>query len=384
MNNNDDSRFYEEEKGLTIDFNDPLVQELLNEVREEKKKKEALENSKADNNIQNLNEIDIFQNFQRIPILKLRAEDKLNFFDFPDNEQLLNAISSIENDNILSPCIALDDGDGKYTVIIGRTRLIALRALYDVSKSDKYSTLPCFIIEKDKIDPLKLESMIISSNLSYRTISRKTFIRATLKMDEALRTGKSYRGQMNVVNVLSENLGVSKTTIHNNTCFKNLYPEALEMVENRIMKLGIGRMLSKLDHEKQKMIVETLGEDINDVEKVKALIEDRLYRRLDKDNKLVKETPETKIERVKSMVQSSLNLTITVPMRYVNDFLTLLVKYKRDTALSNPTAVCRAFFKLSYNERHMMQYVNRGLADQNVLDKLKAKKFDDVIAKIVR
>ncbi len=147
-----------------------------------------LENLKSRNEIRKdliLNDTIKYSN--TIEFIKLNnlveIDPSINFFDYPDNEEFLDLVSSIEHFSIINPLLVIkNESDNEYTVVSGRSRLLALRSLYKNSKDDKFLSAPCIILDS-KISPSLIQGIIISTNLKYRKISRENLIKSILKLN---------------------------------------------------------------------------------------------------------------------------------------------------------------------------------------------------------
>lgn len=221
--------------------------------------------------------LNCFENFKYIDMDNLSIiDDEINFFDYPNEEDLLFLKNSISTTGLIFPLLVLfSPSDNGYILICGRSRYIALTSLYEETKDLKYKNIPCMVLNADNVDLEAIQLAIIESNLDYRSISRKAFIKAILIQDKILKSSKKSRNSMNVANTISEKFHISRASVLGYTCFHNLSPSVLGLVCREIIDLQIGRALSKVPHDIQEKIVSTLGrEEINDLFKVLNMIDD--------------------------------------------------------------------------------------------------------------
>jgi len=226
-------------------------------------------------------------------------------------------------------------------------------------------------------DPSLIQGMIISSNLKYRKVSRETLIKSIFTLDSVLKKNKRNRNEMNIANTIARRAGISRTTVNNYMAFKSLSPLAMELVNNRFMNLKIAKILATQDHEKQKFIIETLENNINDLPKVMSLIQGPGKAILDEKTKqAVPDNWERTVEFTKKMVPPIANLTIKLPCEAVGECLEIVLDFKNKFAFKNnyTNRAINRVFKIKSDERIMEQYVNRGYVKEEVFEKIKRKK----------
>ena len=322
-------------------------------------------------------ELKFSRTIEDIPLTQLiEADDSLNFFSYPDDEEFVEMAHSIETYGVINPIIVIwDEKIGKYVVLIGRTRYIVVKSLFVNSRLDKYSTVPSIVLDSTT-DASLIQGMIISSNLKYRKIPREILIKSIFTLDSIIRQNKKFRNEINIAETIAKRAGISRTTVNNYMALKSLCPLAMDLVNKRIMKLKIAKILAKQDHEKQKFVVETLGNDINDIHKVISLIRGPVTSVYDEElKKAVPDTWERRIEFTKRMVPPVAQLTIKLPCEAVGGCLEVVLDYKRKFGIENKYTEkeINHDFKIKTDERIMAQYVKRGYVKQEVFNKIKKK-----------
>ena len=315
---------------------------------------------------------------QLVPI-----DDSINFFPKPDDEEFLDLIESIEMYGIVSPILVIkqDQSSEKYIVVCGNNRVSASRALYANSNDEKYLMIPCIVL--DTTDPSIIQGIVISTNLPYRKVSKEILIKSVHLLDDTLRKSKRFKNEMNITETIARRAGVSRSTVNNYRELRNLSPKAKKLVFERHMNLQIARQLATSDYEMQDKIIEVLGNNINDMPKVKALLEgpaERIYDR--EQDESVKETWEKKIERTMRMIPHMTTFVVTVASTGVEKCLKGLAGLKKEFAIEYMTQKKNSinkFFRVKLNDYHMEQYVRKGFVSQYIVDKIKSVEFNDII-----
>jgi len=329
-------------------------------------------------------DIKISDTIQYINLFDLvELDDSINIFENSDDEDFLNLSQSVEAFGIIEPLIVKkDESTGKYMVIVGRNRRRVLISLFVNSQDEKYLRVPCRILDSSTNYSL-IQAIIISTNLSYRKVSRETLIKSIFILDEILKTSKKTKGEINVTETIAASAGISRSTVNNYKALKELSPKALDLVFKRHMNLSVARMLSKVDHEKQNTIIDILKENINDVPKVRSLLGEAKSIYDQKEKKAMPATWERKVEFAKNMTPPYAQITVKMPNTIVDECLNALLVVRKNYALkhmkSYPGDNSDQFFKVGFNENHMNQYINKGYLKQSTLDKVKARKFNEVV-----
>ena len=313
----------------------------------------------------------------------VEVNSSINYFAVPNNEEFLDLAASLELYGIVNPLIVMkDETSDKYIVLVGRSRLLVSRSLYAESEDLRFFKIPCIILQSGT-DPDLIQGLIISTNMKYRKLSKEDKIKSVLILDEILARNKRTKGEMNLTNVIASQAGISRTTVNNYRELKTLCPIGMELLRNRNMNLGIARMIAHKDQATQEIIIKGLGNDINDVRMVKAMMEGPSSTINDPETKtMVKETWEMKTKRTKEMIPPYTNITIKVSCLTVEDTLRDLAVLRKGFAIkfaATKKNSINTFLKVNVKDRDMVQYIKRGFLKQETLDKVLATEFNDVV-----
>ena len=304
----------------------------------------------------------------------VEVDSSINFFALPNNEEFLDLASSLDLFGVINPLIVTKNKESdKYIVLVGRSRLYALRSLYAETGDTRFFKVPCLILDSS-VDPKLVQGLLISTNMKYRKLSKEDQIRSVLILDTILSSSRKTRGEMNVADVIAKQAGISRTTVNNYRELKNLCPTGMDLVMKKHMNLGIARMISHKDQATQDIIINSLGNDINDVKMVARMMEG--------PSSSLNETWEEKTKRTKEMVPSYTTITVKLSFQEVEGFFKGIAVMRKEYALKYATTKKNSinrFMKVSVNDRDMVQYINRGFLKQETLNKVLAKEFNDVI-----
>ncbi|MCL2321380.1 MAG: ParB N-terminal domain-containing protein, partial [Oscillospiraceae bacterium] len=138
-------------------------------------------------------------------------DSSINFFPHPSDEELFDLMESLEIYGLLSPLLVIKCKDSDmYTVVSGRSRLAALKKLYNQSFENKYFMVPSIVLDP-ATDPSIIQGIVLSTNLTYRKMPKDVQIKAVLALDSALSKNKKYKNQMNITNIIANKVGISRT-----------------------------------------------------------------------------------------------------------------------------------------------------------------------------
>ncbi|MCL2323023.1 MAG: ParB/RepB/Spo0J family partition protein, partial [Oscillospiraceae bacterium] len=225
---------------IPIGFSDEEMKEFTREktIRELKKREEDFTNG-----------VDLFKDFRYIDIEQIqKTANGWNYFDKPETYELLNLISSIESLGIITPLIVKTRDNETFTIINGNSRYLALTNICKYKNEERFRKIPCFVVDED-IDEYFERSLMIDANINYRKISKEVYIKAILEKHTMLKETKSYRGEFNIAEKISNDLSISDATVFNYLTLKKLCPDAMALVYEKKLKLQPARMLAKLSHE---------------------------------------------------------------------------------------------------------------------------------------
>jgi len=302
-----------------------------------------------------------------------------NFFSFPDNESFLDLVSSIEIFGVLYPLIVMrSDSDGDYDVICGRNRLLALRSIYKDKKDQGYFKVPCIILERD-VDPLLIQGIIVSTNLSYRKLSLEDRIKSVFILNDILVKNKKHKNEYNVASTIAKKIGITRNTVNSYMELKGLSKVALGLVYKKHMNLKIAKLLVRQPHEKQDEIIKILKNDINNFIRVKALVSKYGPQSSILDEKTKTAVPitwERQVEFAMNLIPQKTTITITVEQDLVEEVLEKVLDVKKNYIKHHPTKNGNKCLKIGVNQSHMEQYLKRGIIKKEVYKEVVVKKDD--------
>ena len=322
---------------------------------------------------------------ERIHISKLVDLDKsINFFPLPDNEEFLDLMESIATYNILTPLLVIKNGEAdQYTVVSGRSRLAALNQLYNSTLDEHYQYAPCLILNSSTNSDL-IQGIVIATNLNYKKIPKDVQIKSVLLLDEILSKSKTHKAEMNIIDTIADKAGISRTTANTIRGFKNLSDKALDLLYKDHLTRGSARILSMIkDKKTQDLIIEKLGNKINDIPKLKEMLNPPDKKVYDKDTKsMVTDTWEKKIERTLDKAPRTTTITLQVDSKEVEGILKALIPLRGKAVTKYQTfkeGEINKYFRVILNDSHMEQFLKKGYVTKETLDLVRSGDYKEVI-----
>ncbi|MCL2323799.1 MAG: ParB/RepB/Spo0J family partition protein, partial [Oscillospiraceae bacterium] len=171
--------------------------------------------------------VNIFEDVQKIDIgLMQDAPTNWTYLPLPNDAQLISLMNSLESIGLINPIILLKHPNyDYYTILEGKSRVLALKNLYDRDHLDKYRYPLCCILDSEKVDEYFLRSMILDLNFRYRNIPQDVFIRMILDRHALLKKSKKFRRESNVAELLAEEFLMSTSSIYNYLVLEKLSEE---------------------------------------------------------------------------------------------------------------------------------------------------------------
>ncbi|MCL2321254.1 MAG: ParB N-terminal domain-containing protein [Oscillospiraceae bacterium] len=320
---------------------------------------------------QSINEKPCFHNtLQMINVEEIQDSfSDWNHFDLPDQMEQYDMMRSIENVGLLNPIYCTIDRDGRYSVIIGRVRLIAYCNLYEKTGfSDKYKYIPSYVINLDEIDELQIRTMMIESNISFRKISKFNMIRALIENYQLMKECKKFRNEKNVGMEIAKLFNVSEATTFNFLKTRNLCDTGLALLYDEKITLQVATYLAKVTKETQEKILDSYGVDgVKAIHRLKMLTGK-------KDIKM--EDLEKLLKRIEKLEPYMTTISITVCSFLLDAFLKYLLEFKERDAKLRASVFSGRFnnvFKTKFNRSHMGYYLEAGKLDEVTVKRLLAK-----------
>jgi hypothetical protein len=277
----------------------------------------------------------------------------------------------VEQVGIIQPIILLHDNDADeiYEILVGHSRYLALKALYENTNDEKYRYVPAFILSREEVGEYFARTLILDSNFSYRNIDQTVLIKALIERYTLLKKTKKYRSEINIAEALADEFLMSRSTVFNYLCLRKLCEEVMVLLLEKRIKLQSARYLARINHETQKMILNKYGiEKINIIHRIKFLTGSEVKS---------EEQMEKKIEIANTLVPFTTNITVTLNKDLVNDYMKLNADFN-EQAMKNYEGKFQRnnsdyYFKVKYDADHMKYYMEQDYVDSKVLGRVSAK-----------
>ncbi|MCL2321661.1 MAG: ParB/RepB/Spo0J family partition protein [Oscillospiraceae bacterium] len=366
--NCDPKRVVEEEL-----ISDPLSKEQIDDFIKAQKRF-------ADIRIKNFSEgVNLFENVENIDIeLMQDAPSNWHYMNLPSDGQLISLMNSIETLGLLTPIILLQHPNyNMYSILSGKSRVLALKNLYANDPLDKYRYPKCFILKEDEVDEFYLRSMILDLNFQYRTIPQDVLIRMILERHALLKKSKQFRGESNVAMQLSEEFLMSEASIYNYLTLSRLTEEVMTLLFEKRITLQTARLLAKMNHESQITILENVDyKELNCKHRMKYITS---------VGNLSKQELKKRIKESESLVPYKTNFNIEIHREALAKCANLILDMKKDIIIALGAKVVvkdiNEFCKVTYNKDDMRYYIENNIIDEKVLERLKAKTLSELISR---
>ncbi|MCL2322484.1 MAG: ParB/RepB/Spo0J family partition protein, partial [Oscillospiraceae bacterium] len=289
-----------------------------------------------------------------------------NLFDPPKKHELADLIRSIASVGLIYPIYVLEHTSGVYSVICGRSRLLAFANLYQATGLDKYRFIPSYIVKESDTDELFVRTMIIESNLRFRSISKINLVQSLITIYEVMQKNKLYRGESNVAEEVAKTFEVSETTVFNYLKVRDLCEEALTLLYEDRLKLKAALYLTKVSKETQKNILEKFGiKGVNTIFKLKLIT---------RDGDVSLEKLEENIKDIEHKTPPKTRMTIEISREFVAKLIDFLLEFKNQVivpfACRNTRGKTSTLFKVRCNNEDMEHYIKEKLVDEMLYGKL--------------
>ncbi|MCL2320794.1 MAG: ParB/RepB/Spo0J family partition protein [Oscillospiraceae bacterium] len=324
--------------------------------------------------------VNIMENVQKIDIALLEdAPSNWAYFPLPNEAQLISLMNSIETIGLINPIIVLSHPNyRKYTVLEGKSRVTALKNLYKRNPLDKYKYPVCFVLDSEKVDEYYLRTMILDLNFRYRTIPQDVFIRMILDRHALLKKSKKFKKESNIALQLAEEFMMSTSSIYNYLVLGNLSEEIKTLLFEKRINLQVARLFAKVNHDVQRMILENIDfKDINCFHKVKFIIGNG-------DGKNTLESIKELIDKSKDLVPEKISFNVTINKRLLSKTCETLIDLKKYACMNFSSMIgdnANRFCNISFDQNIMNYYIDQNLIDENVVNRLTAKKLQEILSK---
>ncbi|MCL2322685.1 MAG: hypothetical protein FWC47_11365 [Oscillospiraceae bacterium] len=324
--------------------------------------------------------INIFENVQKIDIgLMEDAPENWAYFPLPNNVQLISLMNSLESIGLINPIILLRCPNyKKYTILEGKSRVLALKNLYERDHLDKYRYPLCCILDSEKVDEYFIRTMILDLNFRYRNIPQDVFIRMILDRHTLLKKSKKFKRESNVALQLAEEFLMSESSIYNYLVLEKLSEEVKTLLFEKRINLQIARLFAKVNPEVQKMILENIDfKEINCFHRIKFIIGDGT-------GNVTLEKIKGNIEQSKDLVPEKISFNITINKRILGKTLDTLIDLKKYASLNLSGIMgdnVNRFCNITFDQNIMKYYIEQNLVDEKTVRKLTAKTINEVLSK---
>lgn len=192
-----------------------------------------------------------------IPLDKLvSAPKEWNFFSQPNKIQYENIVSSINTYGLFHPITVWEQDNDTYMILGGHTRLKAFKDLYEATSDAKFSTIPCNVYPKYKLDETDAKRIIILDNIAQRgSMATKDLARSYGELARLEKT-RAYYGSGDINERVAKLIGKSRKTVIDYRHLNNLNDNLIDAFANKTIKLSEAVALSKLDSDLQQHIYE--------------------------------------------------------------------------------------------------------------------------------
>jgi D-ribose pyranose/furanose isomerase RbsD len=254
----------------------------------------------------------------------------------------------------------------------------------------RYFSVPCIILDSNT-DLSIIQGIVVSMNLNYRKMPKDIQIKAVLALDEALSKNKKYKNQINITNIISNKIGISRTNTKTLRGFKNLSENALELLYEDHLSRESARILSMInDKDTQDMLIDRLGRQINNVSLLKEMISKPSKKETDFDIKVAstdtmrnKLELDRKIKKAEEMFPETTTITLKVKHTELEQFLRDLNYIRAGIARKHQTiknGEINKYLNITLNDVHMDQYLRNGFVTQETINLINSSDYNKITA----
>lgn len=181
------------------------------------------------------------------------APKEWNFFTVPNENKLLDLAISIYNNGLLQPIVVRSTGieETPYQILAGHTRVSAYRLLYKLYNDEKYLEIEAIVFNKDKLNDIKAREIIIDTNMMQRgNLSYSDTVKCVSEKVKLLKE----QGASNIIDVISKDYDIKKTSIYMLTRLDNLINPFKELMDAKKITLANANKLAGFSAADQEMI----------------------------------------------------------------------------------------------------------------------------------
>lgn len=189
-----------------------------------------------------------------VPLEKLHV---INNQPFKLNPAKISALKpSIQDTGIIQPIIVrtsnINDKNENYDIISGRHRYLAAKELYNDTGDEKYSTVPCLVVE---CPDENLDKMICFANQQRATLS----LSEQYDLITSLKQNNKKDGTKYTAEEIGEMFGLSRITVFRILRLREINSYLKKYFDNEVLSiLSLDKINSALNHEQQYVFYEYL------------------------------------------------------------------------------------------------------------------------------
>ena len=249
------------------------------------------------------------------------APSEWNFYRPLDDSKMLELIDSIKTNGLLHP-IVIWKKENDYIILSGHNRTEAYKRLLMATKDPQYETIPCIV--KTGISPLTAREIIIDSNWISRNLSVSEKTKSIYHKYAVLSSNKKMRNGKTTYDAVAESYGLSGRQIHRYLKLADLVEEMTVLIDNGILSLRSGVILSDLSLEIQNKLIANY----------KEVLTNQLVSKIKKDMSYEEIEIIIKTNRAEKINDSSENVTLTfsVPKDQASNIKTLIEELIKNSA----------------------------------------------------
>ena len=208
--------------------------------------------------------VNIGMNIYKINMDKLiDAPVDWNFFPELDDNKIEELINSIQDNGLLVPLVVWDQDNGKYMILSGHNRKRAYDELFKRTGDNNYKSIYCTIKGKDEIDNDDAKTIIIDTNFVQRELTTSLKTKCIIEKYQAIGRKTRNSNEKSAADTIAEEYNISRKWVFTYYKLKNLIPEIMKMIDDNIISIKAGKVLSNLSKDLQHKLFYNYGGFLN-------------------------------------------------------------------------------------------------------------------------
>lgn len=191
-----------------------------------------------------------------------------NFYNELDENKKIELIDSISENGLMSPIVVWEINKEKvkdlyenhtdvysiggflYMVLAGHNRVDAYIRLYNVTKDNKYLSIPAFVFLENDLDEKSAKEIIVDTNYVQRVLSTKEMEKSILYKYDEIERDKTTKGRTR--DLVADRLGISPAKVEQYRKLSNVIPPIKElMYEDKLALNSVLKLVDKTDELQQ-------------------------------------------------------------------------------------------------------------------------------------